>query len=154
MKPTQAKEAFIKTIENITEEITKRGLNVNINCYFSDRELEPIDEANIDNASILSAVITVCAEFSDDAVVFEHAIAIDEGEVLNDEIIREANKLRESTRELCEKLDSGMSAKESIKAMDIEPEITERPAALDNRLYYIGGAIVVAIIILVIAFLK
>ena len=154
MKPIEAKEAFLRTIEEITEEITKRELYVSIDCYFSDRELERIDDDNADKASVLSAVITVSHAGVDDSLVFEHAIAIDDGDVLNDEIIKEATKLRENVKELCEKLDSGMGAKDTISSMDIEEEEVERPAPLDNKLYYIGGAIAVIVIILLIAFLK
>ena len=86
--------------------------------------------------------------------MFEHAVAIDGGEVINDEIIKEATKLRANVRELCEKLDSGMKPSDTIASMDIEVEEVEQKPAFDNKLYYIGGAIAVAIIILVIAFLK
>ena len=153
MNAVEAKEAFIKTVEDITSEITKRGLNVNIDCYFSDRELEKIEESDIDKASVLSAVILVNGE-GEEALVFEHAIAIDKGEVLNDEIIREATKLRESVRELCEKLDSGMSASDSITSMDIEEDEPERPASFNNVPFYIGGGIVVAVILIIIALIK
>ena len=154
MKPIEAKEAFVRTIEDITSEITKRDLYVNIDCYFSDRELEKIDDENADSALVLSAVITVSQIGVDDTLVFEHAIVIDGGEVLNDEIIKEATKLRASTKELCDKIDSGMSAKDTICSMDIEPPVVEEKPSFNNKIYYIGGAIAVAVIILLIAFLK
>ena len=154
MKPIEAKEALIKTIDEICSELVKRDLYVNVNCYFTDRELEPIGDENIDSASILSATVTVSAAGVDEAAVFEHAIAIDGGDVLNDEIIREATKLRENVKELCDAIDSGKSAKEAIGAMDIEAEEVEAPPAPSNKLYYIGGAVAVAVILLLILLFK
>lgn len=153
MKPIEAKEALIKTIDEICSAATERGLNVNVNCYFSDRELEPIAESEVERAAILSASVSIGEGSSDISLLLECAIAIDEGEVLNDEIIREAVKLRSAVSELCEKLDSGFSVKDAISSMDEGEQTPDEPVAHDNRAYYIGGAVVVAVILLLILLL-
>ena len=60
----------------------------------------------------------------------------------------------ESVRELCDKLDGGMSASDSINAMDIEEDAPERAPAFDNKWFYIGAGIVVAAILIIIAIIK
>jgi hypothetical protein len=87
-------------------------------------------------------------------LAMEAAVAIENGEILNDEIAREASTLRESVKEILEALEvhSVKDAFDAVIPHDDEDE-PESPA-FDNKMYYIIGGIAILLIIIGVAIFK
>ena len=149
MKVTEAREALIKTIDDAIASLKEKGLEVEKNCFLADRDLLPTKGE--EGASLIVADITVCAPDTDEKVIMECAVSIEEGEVLNDEIIREITLLRQNIKEITDKIDEVGSAKDAfaILAKEEEPEVADAPVASNKSFYIYAG--IAAIVILIIA---
>ncbi len=149
MNVNEAKEALINTVDSILAPLTERGLTVDSRYFFSDRDLIEISEDYTPTAAILACETRVCDPETHEELAFEAAVAIDGGEILNDEIAREAATLRESVRELLAALDEHETVKDAFEAIipknDDERETAPAPS---NLFYYVGGGIIVVLIIL------
>jgi hypothetical protein len=154
MNVNEAKEAFIKTVDSIIDPLLDKGLVVDTRYFFSDRDLIEIPDADACNAAVLAAEIRIVDMESHAELAMEAAVAIENGEILNDEIAREASTLRESVKEILEALEvhSVKDAFDAVIPHDDEDE-PERPA-FDNKMYYIIGGIAILLIIIGVAIFK
>ena len=81
--------------------------------------------------------------------MFEAAVAIEDGDVLNDEIVREATTMRANVKELIEALETSENTTEAFSSLiPVEDEEPVKPVQHNNVPYYIGGAVVVVLILL------
>ena len=147
-------EAFIKTVESIVDPLSEKGLIISSRYFFYDRDLIEIPDGDASRASVLAAEIRIVDAESHAELAMESAVSIEGGEILNDEIAREATTLRQSVKEILDALECH-SAKDAFDAVmpEEDEEEPERPA-FDNKMYYIIGGIVIALIIIGVAIFK
>ena len=150
MNVYEAKEAFTNTVESIIAPLAELGLSTDTRYYFSDRELVEIPETEAERAAVIAAEVRICHPETKDELMFESAVAVEGGEVLNDEIIREATTLRESVSQLREALQNNERVGDAFASIIPPEDVPEVEPARDNKMFYIGGAIVAAVVILVI----
>ena len=151
MNVYEARDAFIKTIESIVEPLSVKGLLTDIRCFFSDRDLIEIPDENAEKAAVLAAEIRIVDPKSSEEIAMETAVAIEDGEILNDEIAREATTLRQSVQEILDALEDPITKSAFDNVLEDEEPEQEYPT-FDNRMYYIIGTIVVIIVIIAVAF--
>ena len=152
MKLFEAKEALEATINDIAEGARAFGISVSSDCYFSDRDLFVIDDEKASEAAVIAAEVEIKCEGSDDKIFLECAVAINDGEVLNDDLANECAKLRANVKEITDTLGNAEDKTEafaSICRIEEEPE-EDRPAPLSNKYFYLSAAVgAVAILLLV-----
>ena len=154
MKITEAREAFIDAIEDIKKTLANNGLTAESKCYTADHDLSVVDDGDTLNAALIAAEISVSAAGTEEKMLLESAISITDGEVSSDELRNEISILRGTAGEICEKIKETGDAKEAFKSFELpEEELPESPK-YDNKKFYIGGAIAVAVILILIIIFK
>ena len=154
MNVYEARDAFVKTVESIIAPLSDKGLVTDVRFFFSDRDLIEIPDENAERAAVLAAEIRIVDPKSHAELAMESAVAIEGGEILNDEIAREATTLRQSVKEVLDALE-GHSAKDAFDAvMPVEDEDEPERPVFDNRMYYIIGGIAIILIIIAVAIFK
>ncbi len=153
MKINEAYEALSNTFKNIKSEAEEKGITATYKCFTSDRDLIEVD-INDDNVSLIAGEFTLGAEGTEEKIILECAVSITDGEIFDDEVIREITAIRESIRELYAKIDETGSAAAALSDIYKEEEQPQPPAkTYDNKMFYIYGglAILVVAIILIIS---
>ena len=149
MTVTEAMQAFTKTVESIVQPLTDRGLAVDKRFYYANRELNEIGSDRCAEAAVIAAEVRVVDTESHAEIMFEAAVAIEDGDVLNDEIVREATTMRANVKELIEALETSENTTEAFSSLiPVEDEEPVKPVQHNNVPYYIGGAVVVVLILL------
>lgn len=153
MKFTEAYEAFSNAINDIKNMLTDSGFDVNFRCYTADRDLNELSEDASNDAALIAAEITVGANGTDKKMILESALSITDTEVSPEEIRNEIGLLRKSAKEICDKQNETGDFDQTFKSFETEEEPIPEGPKYDNKKFYIGGAIaIVALIILVILF--
>lgn len=149
MTVTEAMQAFTRTVDSIVDPLTERGLLIDKKFYYADRELNEITTDRCGEATVIAAEVRIVEQESHAEMMFEAAVAIDDGEVLNDEIVREATTMRANVKELIEALDTNENAAEAFSSLiPTDDEEPVKPVQHNNVPYYIGGAVIVVLILL------
>lgn len=151
---TEGREALVNTAKNILARLDKRGFTYDINCYFSDIGLVPIPDDASERATLIVIEVDVRHADVEERILLEGALAVDGGEVLNDEIIREANKLRRSVDEILSALENHSDPREAVRSLAPPEEESQPRPVFDNRMYYIGGIIIAVIITVVLVLMN
>ena len=151
MNIKEAYEALSRTLGDITNIATKKGLIAESKCTVTDRDLIALtDEADYEQlAALISAEVTVSADGCDEKILLECAVSISNGSVFNDEMINEIRILRDNLSALCDKVDEE-NVSESFAALCKEEAGEEdKPEPVrSNKAFYIGALCVVGIIAL------
>ena len=146
MNMTEGKDALVSTAKGILDKLTKYDFSYNINCYFSGLDLSSFGEDATDAANLIVLEAEITHPATDEKIILEGAVAIDEGQVLNDEIIREADKLKKSVQDILSALEETSDIKAAVLSLMPKEEKPEPRPSFDNKAYYIGGIIIAAII--------
>jgi hypothetical protein len=152
MKILEAREALVATIEDISNSARALGLTVNSDCYFSDRDLFVIEDEKADEAAVIAAEIELKYNDEYEKIFLECAVAINDGEVLSDDLTSECAKLRESIKEILDSISDSPDKKDAFVSLchkDDEPE-PERPAPQNNKYYYVSAAVGAVVILLLV----
>ena len=153
MNIKEAQEALTLTLEDVAKSAAERGLTATVECFTADRDLNRISDGNTDAAVIIAGEITVGAPDSEEKLLLECAVGINNGEVIPEDMLREVDTIRESMKELCETFDEKGNAAEAFAAMLPEEEEPEQPRVYDNKRFYIAcgiGAVVLIALVLII----
>ena len=143
MKIFEAREALKATIEDISISARALGIEVNSDCYLSDRDLFVIDDDKADEAAVIAAEVELKYDGADEKIFLECAVAINDKEVLCDDLTSECAKLRASIKEILDSISDSENKKEAFVSLchaDDEPEV-DRPAPMNNKYYYISAAV-------------
>ena len=145
----EGREALVNTAKSILSRLEKEGFTSEINCYFSDIELTAIPDEAAEGATLIVIQTEITHPDTEERIILEGAVAIDEGEVINDEIIREANKLRRSVDEILFALENSSDVGKAVRSLMPEDEEEEPRPVYNNKMYYIGGIVIAVIITIV-----
>ena len=149
MTVTEAMQAFTRTVESIVDPLTERGLVVDKRFYYANRELDEIKCDRCAEAAVIAAEVRIVDTESHAEIMLEAAVAIEDGDVLNDEIVREATTMRANVKELIEALETSETTAEAFSSLvPIDDEEPIKPVQHNNLPYYVGGAVVVVLILL------
>lgn len=150
MIATKAKEALLSAVNNIAEEANAASLKTTIKCTYGDVDLNEHDEW-CENARILFAELYVMHEGVKDAIIYECAVGIVNGEVADEELASRISKMRASVRELVSTIKDAENPEEEFRAqivsIDGEEEEIDAPAH-DNKKFYIVTGVAAAVLIL------
>lgn len=154
MNITEAKNALYNALESISEEATSRGMKSEVRCFVADHDLVEVDESSPKATLIAGEIRVTSEEKADKEILLECALSVEDGEVSNEEILREVNTMRGSMKEIADTFDSVGSAGGTIESIEKEQEIEmPEPKIFDNKNFYIyGGIAAAAILILVLLF--
>ncbi len=145
----EAREALTNTFENIKAEAKEKGVIADYKCFASDRDLNETDVSD-STAALIAGELTLGADGTDEKVILECAVSITDGEVFDDEMLREITAIRESVRELYAKIDEAGSAVAALSEIYKESEESvPEVKTYDNKKFYIGAGIAVIIIIII-----
>lgn len=151
MNINEAYEALSRTLCDITNIATQKGLVAESRCTVTDRDLNALEnEGDYESlAALIAGEVTVSADGCDEKIVLECAVSITDGCVFDDEMINEIRVLRDNVSALCDKIDAE-NAKESFAAICKEEAGEEdKPEPVrSNKAFYIGALCVVGIIAL------
>ena len=143
MNVFEAREALKATIEDISGGARALGIEVNSDCYLSDRNLFVIDDDKADEAAVIAAEVELKYDGADERIFLECAVAINDGEVLSDDLTSECANLRASIKEILDSISESENKKEAFVFLchaDDEPE-EDRPAPMNNKNFYITAAV-------------
>ena len=154
MRITEASDALLFAMKDIAKGATEKGLKTEIDCYLANRDLERLTEADDSAVRVVAAEMTVSSDETEEKIVLECALSVEDGEVQADEMLREVNTLRDSMREILEKLDAYGNAKDAFAEIcKPEDEEVDNSPKYDNKTFYIAAtAIVLAIFIIILIF--
>lgn len=153
MNVTEAREALALTLTDIAKAAEEKGLSAETKCFIADRDLNELPEDNTSSAVIIAGEILIGANDSEQKLLLECAVSVNDGEVAPDDMLREVNTLRESMKELCDKLDEKGNAEDAFVAVSPEEEMPEPPRVYDNKRFYIScgiGALALLTLVLII----
>ena len=150
MKIIEARDALAVTLDSISKQAAEKNLTVNVRCFIADHDLNELSEEDLGKAALIAGEIAVNEAGSEEKLLLECALSITEGEVSAEEMLREVATIRESMKELCEKLDEAESTSEAFDAVLPEPEEPEPIHVYDNKKFYIASAIGAGVIILLV----
>lgn len=153
MKINEAREALALTLTDIAKDAEQKGLTAETKCFIADRDLAELSNENTDSAVIIAGEILVGVQGSEQKLLLECAVCINDGEVAPEDMLREVNTMRESMKELCEKLDEKGSAEEAFAAVAPEEEPPAPERVYDNKRFYIScgiGAVIILVLVLII----
>ena len=153
MNIKEAREALALTLTDIAGGAIEKGLTAQTKCFIADHDLNELSDDNIGSAVLIAGEILVGTEGSEQKLLLECAVCVNDGEVTSEDMLREVNTLRESMKELCEQLDEKGNAEEAFAAVVPEEELPEPPRVYDNRRFYIAcgvGALVLVALILIV----
>ncbi len=144
MKITEAREALANTFENIKEEANSKGIITEYKCFTADRDLIEVD-INDTSAALIAGEITLSAEGTNEKIILECAVCINDGNIIDDELVSEITLIRNNIREFYSKIDElgdVVTALESIYKEEEAP--APEVKRYDNKMFYIIGGIVIA----------
>ena len=153
MNINEAREALALTLTDIAKSATDKGLTAETECFIADHDLNRLSDDTLDRAVIIAGEILVGASDSEEKLLLECAVGINDGEVAPEDMLREVNTLRGSMKELCERLDEKESATEAFESVVPEEELPEQPKVYDNKRFYIAcgvGALVLIALVLIV----
>ena len=150
MNITEARDALALTLEDISKKVTEKGLTADIKCFIADHDLVELTPDNLTDAALIAGEITVSAPGAEEKLVLECAVSVTDGDVSSEEMQREVNVMRESMRELCEKLDEASSPEDAFTAVVPEEEEPAPVHVYDNKRFYIACGVGAAALILLI----
>ena len=143
MKINEAREALKATIEDISSNASVLGIMVDSDCYLSDRDLFVIDDDKVEEAAVIAAEVELKYDGADERIFLECAVAINDGEVLSDDLTSECAKLRASIKEILDSIADSADKKEAFISLchaDDEPE-EDLPVPMNNKSFYITAAV-------------
>jgi len=145
MNITESKKALFDALMNIGKDAEERGMEVSVNCFTANRDLECVDENDASAVLIAGEVTITSSENLQKEIVLECALSIEDGEVSEDEILREVTNVRCSMKEVCDTFDQVGNADGTFETIEKEQEIPEEePKTYDNKQFYIWGSIIAA----------
>ena len=149
MNVIEAKSAFLRTCEALCDEAREKGFIASFKCLATDRDLREV-EIESESAAVLSAELTIEKDESQRAIVLECAVAVDGGEVSEDEMLREIGSFKANVKDYYEKIENaGVEGALDEVASETEEKKPEEKV-YDNKMFYIvGTAIGVAALVLV-----
>ena len=154
MNVKDAKAALICACEDLVKEANDKKLNADYRCFTANIDLEEIDE-NAENVALIAAEISVGAENSEKAVILESAVSVSDGDVVDDEILREVSTLRENLKEVFAKVDESNDANAAFDAIEEETSLPiPEQKVYDNKKFYIYASIFAAAVIIVLLLSK
>ena len=127
MNIKEAREALALTLTDIAGGAIEKGLTAQTKCFIADHDLNELSDDNIGSAVLIAGEILVGTEGSEEKLLLECAVCVNDGEVTSEDMLREVNTLRESMKELCEKLDEKGNAEEAFAAVVPESISTGMP---------------------------
>ena len=77
MKIFEAREALKATIEDISISARALGIEVNSDCYLSDRDLFVIDDDKADEAAVIAAEVELKYDGADEKIFLECAVEVE-----------------------------------------------------------------------------
>ena len=153
MTIVEAREALRLALEDIAKSATEKQLTADVKCFIADHDLTELAPENFEKAALVAGEILVGAANSEEKLMLECALSVTDGEISSDEILREVNTVRESMKELCEKLDESENPSEAFLAVAPEEEIPEPAHTYDNKRFYIacgiGAAVLIALVLII-----
>ena len=153
MTVIEAREALALTLKDIAANATEKNLNADTKCFIADHDLLELSEDNCADAALVAGEITISQDGLEEKLVLECAVSVTDGEVSSEEMLREVNVIRESMRELCEKINETDSAEDAFNAIVPEEEAPTMPKIYDNKRFYIacgiGAATLIALVLLI-----
>lgn len=146
MNITEAKNALYNALESISEEATSRGMKSEVRCFVADHDLVEVDEISPKATLIAGEIRVTSEEKADKEILLECALSVEDGEVSEDEILREIGNIRSSMKEVCDTFDNVGSAESTFDTIEKEQQLpAEEPKTFDNKQFYIWGSIIAAI---------
>ena len=151
MNITEAKSALYNALKNVSEDAASRGMTAEVKCFVADHDLTEVSEDS-PKAVLIAGEITVTSdEKKDKEILLECAISVEDGEVANDEILREVNTIRASMKEVCDTFDTVGSAEGTFDSIEKEQEVPmPEEKVFDNKQFYIWGSIAAAAVLLLV----
>ena len=153
MKINEAREALALTLTDIAKIAEQKELSAETKCFIADRDLNELSDENAASAVLIAGEILVGADDSEEKLLLECAVCVNDGEVTSEDMLREVNTMRESMRELCEKLDEKGNAKDAFIAVSPEEEAPVPPRVYDNKNFYIacgiGACVIIALLLII-----
>ena len=153
MNINEAREALALTLTDIAGAAIEKGLTAETKCFIADHDLNELSDERIASAVLIAGEILIGEEGSEEKLLLECAVSVNDGEVTSEDMLREVNTLRESMKDLCDKLDEKGNAKDAFTAVTPEEEIPEPPRVYDNKRFYIAcgvGALVIIALVLIV----
>ena len=146
MNITEAKNALCEALKNVCEDAENRGMKTEVKCFVADHDLNEVSEDS-PKAQLISGEITVTSdENQEKAILLECALSVEDGEVSNEEMLREVNTMRQSMKEVCNTFDEVGSAESTFTSIEKEQEVPmPEPKVFNNRDFYIYGSIIAGI---------
>ena len=153
MNIKEAREALALTLTDIAGAAIEKGLTAETKCFIADHDLNELSDETIASAVLIAGEILIGEDGSEEKLLLECAVSVNDGEVTSEDMLREVNTLRESMKDLCDKLDEKGNAKDAFTAVTPEEEIPEPPRVYDNKRFYIAcgvGALVIIALVLIV----
>lgn len=145
MKVTESKNALFEALKNVSEDAINRGMKADVKVFVADRDLNEVSEDSPKAVLIAGEISVTSDEKSDKQILLECALSIEDGEVANDEILREVNTIRGSMKEICETFDNVGNAENTFDSIEKEQTVEmPEPKTFDNKQFYIWGSIAAA----------
>lgn len=146
MKITESKIALYEALVSISADAAKRGMKANVRCFTANHDLEEVDENDAGAVLIAGEIRVTSDEKNDKEILLECALSVEDGEVSEDEILREIGNIRSSMKEVCDTFDNVGSAESTFDTIEKEQQLpAEEPKTFDNKQFYIWGSIIAAI---------
>lgn len=146
MKITESKIALYEALVSISADAAKRGMKAKIRCFTANHDLEEVDENDAGAVLIAGEIRVTSDEKNDKEILLECALSVEDGEVSEDEILREIGNIRSSMKEVCDTFDNVGSAESTFDSIEKEQQLpAEEPKTFDNKQFYIWGSIIAAI---------
>lgn len=149
----EAREALALTLTDIAGQAAAKGLETETKCFVADHDLNELSDENIAAAVLIAGEIVIAAPNSEQKLLLECAVSVNDGDVTPEDMLREVNTLRESMKDFCDSLDEKGNAEDAFAAVAPEEEEPEAPRVYDNKRFYIAcgvGAIVLIALMLII----
>ncbi len=145
MKITESKNALYEALKNVSEDAINRGMKAEVKVFVADHDLNEVSEDSPKAVLIAGEISVTSDEKSDKQILLECALSIEDGEVANDEILREVNTIRGSMKEVCDTFDSVGNAENTFDSIEKEQTVEmPEPKVFDNKQFYIWGSIAAA----------
>ena len=153
MTVIEAREALTLTLRDIAGGATEKNLTADIRCFIADHDLNALSDDNLAEAALVAGEITIGKDDIEEKLVLECAVSVNDGEVSSEEMLREVNVMRDSMKELCEKMNESESAADAFNAVVPEEEAPAPVHVYDNKKFYIacgiGAAVLIVLVLLI-----
>ncbi len=160
MKAHEAYEALEATLIDIAEILKNVGLKTETRCRFSGVDFDE-HEAFGEGVAILFGEIFFFPEGTQERAALECAVGIDDGEVTNEELLREVSDLRAEAKRIASLITEDTRAEDIFKLLEeSESEKDDEDTEFDNGpeyeteksgipwIYIIGGAVCLLLLII------